>query len=86
MIIQKNISLIQYNTFGIDVLAKQFISINSLKELVDLVQHEEDIFLLSGGSNMLLTNDIEKLVVHINSKGIEVEKKLKLVLKNVLAS
>ena len=73
MNIQKNISLKKYNTFGIDVLAKKYVSINSSDELMKIVHQEKDIFLLSGGSNMLLTRDIEKLVVHLNSKGVVVE-------------
>lgn len=72
MKIQQNISLKPYNTFGIDVLAKRFVSVNSIQELVDILGVENDIFLLGGGSNMLLTKDIDKLVVHLNIKGIEV--------------
>ena len=74
MTILENISLKNYNTFGIDVIAKRFISIHSLKELQSILSTEKDLFLLSGGSNMLLTNDIEKLVVHIDIKGISIEK------------
>lgn len=70
MNIQKNISLKPYNTFGIHVYAKRFITVNSLKELTAIIEKEKDIFLLSGGSNILLTTDIDKLVVHLNLKGI----------------
>lgn len=72
MTIQHNISLKNYNTFGIEVTAKQFIEITSVEELKQLLHKEKDIFILSGGSNMLLTHDIEKLVVHLNTKGIVV--------------
>jgi UDP-N-acetylmuramate dehydrogenase len=68
--IQQNISLKPYNTFGINVYAKHFVAVNSLKELKDIIATEKDIFLLSGGSNVLLTGDIDKLVVHLNLKGI----------------
>ena len=67
---QKNISLKSYNTFGINVYANRFVSVNSLKELKAIINTEKDIFLLSGGSNILLTSDIDKLVVHLNSKGV----------------
>ena len=70
MKIQENISLKQYNTFGINATAKRFVSVNSSKELKKIITSEKDIFLLGGGSNMLLTSDIEKLVVHLNLKGI----------------
>ncbi|WP_298763573.1 UDP-N-acetylmuramate dehydrogenase [uncultured Polaribacter sp.] len=74
MKILKNISLKKYNTFGIDVSAKRFISITSVYELQELLKIEKDIFLISGGSNMLLTKDIEKLVVHIAIEGISIDK------------
>ena len=73
MNIQENISLKEYNTFGISVQAKRFISVTSVYELQQLLKIEKNIFLLSGGSNMLLTKDIEKLVVHIDIKGISVD-------------
>ena len=72
MNIQQNISLKPYNTFGIDVLAKRFVRVNSVDELLAVLKVEKDIFLLSGGSNMLLTNDIDRLVVYLNLKGIQV--------------
>lgn len=74
MNIQQNISLKKYNTFGIDVNAKRFISITSVYELQQLLKSEKDIFLISGGSNMLLTEDIDKLVVHIDIKGISIDR------------
>jgi len=73
--IKKNISLKKYNTFGIDAVAKRFVSVNSLEALKQVIATEKDIFLLGGGSNLLLTSDIEKLVVHINLKGIIVNDK-----------
>lgn len=72
MNIQNNFSLKNYNTFGIDAKAKAFISVNSITELIDVLVNNPDIFILGGGSNMLLTKDIQKLVVHINLKGREV--------------
>lgn len=74
MTIQQNISLKKHNTFGIDVTAKRFISIDSVYQLQQILKIEKDIFLISGGSNMLLTNNIEKLVVHIDIKGISIDR------------
>jgi UDP-N-acetylmuramate dehydrogenase len=71
--IQQNISLKKYNTFGISVNAKRFIAVTSVYELQQLLKIEKNIFLLSGGSNMLLTKDIDKLVVHIDIKGISID-------------
>lgn len=70
MEIQYNISLKKYNTFGIDVNAKRFVKVNSLNELKSIITNEKNIFLLSGGSNMLLTKDIDKLVILLDFKGV----------------
>ena len=70
MKIQHNISLKQFNTFGIDVKAKRFVDVTSVDELKEIISSEKEIFILSGGSNMLLTKDIECLVIHLNLNGI----------------
>jgi UDP-N-acetylmuramate dehydrogenase len=72
--IQENISLKAYNTFGINVNAKRFIRVDSVYQLQQLLNIEKDVFLISGGSNMLLTKDIDKLVVYIDIKGISIDK------------
>jgi UDP-N-acetylmuramate dehydrogenase len=69
--LQNDISLKSYNTFGIDSIAENFIEVTSLRELLDVVQQHKDLFILGGGSNILLTKTIEKPVVHLNLKGIE---------------
>lgn len=76
MIIHKNISLKPYNTFGIDVKASSFISISDVEELKEVLDSKEypDKFILGGGSNMLLTKDVDALVIHVNLKGIEILK------------
>ena len=74
MIIQENISLKPYNTFGIQAIAKQFVEITETKQLFDLYSKDllKNIFIVGFGSNMLLTSDIDKLVVKISSKGKEI--------------
>ncbi|HDZ14854.1 hypothetical protein LCGC14_1058540 [marine sediment metagenome] len=74
MKIQENISLKAYNTFGISVKARYFLEINSVEELQNALKLENypEKFILSGGSNMLITSDIAALVLHINIKGIEI--------------
>lgn len=74
MHIQQNISLKSYNTFGIDAKAKFFVSVNSVSELEEILKSKDypNSFILGGGSNMLLTKDIDALVIHINIKGIEI--------------
>ena len=73
MTIQENISLKPFNTFGVDVTAKKFVSVNHVYQLQEILKKEKNIFLLSGGSNMLLTRNIDQLVVHINMKGITLD-------------
>jgi UDP-N-acetylmuramate dehydrogenase len=69
MNIIQNQSLKNYNTFGIDAKAKEFIAVNAIDSLIEVVGSNKDLFILGGGSNMLLTQDIQKLVVHVNLKG-----------------
>ncbi len=68
---QEDISLRPYNTFGIEARAKQFAEVESVDELKSIVNSNKDLFVLSGGSNILLTRDIEKPVVHIRLLGKE---------------
>lgn len=74
MEIHKNFSLKEFNTFGIDAKAKFFVQINSIEELQEILGNDSypDKFILGGGSNMLLTSDIDALVIHIDLKGIEI--------------
>ncbi len=74
--IKNHISLKPFNTFGIDVTASQYISVTNLNELKTVLtqykQHNK--LILGGGSNMLLTQNFNGLVIHINLKGIEIVK------------
>ncbi|NQZ44052.1 MAG: UDP-N-acetylmuramate dehydrogenase [Flavobacteriaceae bacterium] len=72
MNIQENISLKPYNTFGMDVKARFFVEITGLLQLQRILQLSAypNRFIISGGSNMLLTKDIDALVLFINLKGI----------------
>ncbi len=74
MNIRHNISLKNYNTFGIEVFANNFVEANSISDIQDIIKLDyPEKFLLGGGSNMLLTKNIETpLVIHLNIKGIEV--------------
>lgn len=74
--IQQNVSLKPYNTFGIDVLAESFVSVNTLEELISVLRaNSKDLLVLGGGSNILLTQNIKGLVIHVNLKGIEISNK-----------
>lgn len=71
MEIQSNFSLKNYNTFGIEAKAKQFVAVHSISELKKVLEQNklQKKFILGGGSNMLLTQNIEALVIHIDLKG-----------------
>ena len=71
MEILENFSLKKYNTFGIEAKAKAFIAVHSADELQQILQENtaKKKFILGGGSNMLLTQDIDALVIHVDLKG-----------------
>ena len=78
MIISSNISLKSYNTFGIDVSAKYFTCVQSIENIKELLQSDEyknnKRLILGGGSNILLTKDVDAIVIKNNLKGIETVK------------
>ena len=71
MEILNHFSLKNYNTFGIEANAKQFVGVHSVADLktVLIENKAKNKFILGGGSNMLLTQDIDALVIHIDLKG-----------------
>lgn len=76
MEIQTNFSLKNYNTFGIEAKANQFVGVQNVGELKAVLEQNksEKKFILGGGSNMLLTKNIEALVIHVDLKGKKIVK------------
>ena len=76
MQIHNNFSLKKYNTFGIEAKAKQFVAVHSNDELQSILENHaaDKKFILGGGSNMLLTQDIDALVIHVDLKGKKIIK------------
>ena len=78
MTISANISLKPYNTFGIDAEAKFFTSIQSIQNIQELLKSDEyktnEHLILGGGSNLLLTKNVDALVIKNDLKGIEIVK------------
>ena len=76
MNIHNHFSLKAYNTFGIEAKAKQFVAVHTTEELKYILQEYQNKpkFILGGGSNMLLTQDIQALVIHIDLMGKKVVK------------
>ena len=76
MEIQTNFSLKNHNTFGIEASAKQFVAVHDTTELKSILEQNktEKKFILGGGSNMLLTKNIDALVIHVDLKGKKIIK------------
>ena len=75
MRIEKDYSLKQHNTFGIDAKCAQFVEYSNeaeAKEVAELLRTSRvPYIIIGGGSNLLLTRDYEGIVVHSACMGIE---------------
>ncbi len=73
--IRENVSLKNFNTFGVDANARFFVEINHEDELAELFLDPKWLqiprLVLGGGSNMLFTKDFKGLVIRMNIRGIE---------------
>jgi UDP-N-acetylmuramate dehydrogenase len=73
--IQQNVSLKNFNSFGIEASARYFAEISHEEQLVELFMDPQwkDMprLVMGGGSNMLLLNDYNGLVIRMNIRGIE---------------
>ena len=70
MLLLKNHSLKNLNTFGVDIKAKLFAEVFSEEELIKLLSNEtlkqEKKFVLGGGSNILFTKDFEGMIIKVS--------------------
>jgi len=75
MLIEENKSLKKYNTFGIDHSARHFVTVFSITELEQILKDTrfEKKMILGGGSNLLLTKNVDALVIHLHIKGISID-------------
>jgi len=73
MQIQENFSLKTYNTFNIDVAAKQFASFENVDELIELIYQQSSLptLILGGGSNILFTKNFDGLILKNEIKDIQ---------------
>ncbi len=69
----ENVSLKQFNSFGVDVQANYFFSFNRLDCLINMLSTNKfPKLILGGGSNILFTKNFEGLILQPLLKGIEV--------------
>lgn len=75
MLVQKDISLKPYHTFGIEVKTKYLIEIHNIEDVKDALNFQKqqnlELLILGGGSNLLFTKDFEGVVIKVTLKGIE---------------
>ena len=70
----QNYSLLAHNTFGIDAHCKRFLEYADEVEAVEVArilrEAGQPFIIIGGGSNLLLTQDFQGIVVHSACKGI----------------
>jgi len=73
MQIETGVNLRSYNTFGLPALAHRLVRVRSDADVRAVVDHPEHgrapKFLLGGGSNVVLTRDVQALVLKIEVRG-----------------
>jgi UDP-N-acetylmuramate dehydrogenase len=76
MKIIENFSLQNLNTFGISAKARFFAQFSDYQQITDLLKQfkNQKQLILGGGSNLLLTNDFEGIVLKNEIKGIELNR------------
>jgi UDP-N-acetylmuramate dehydrogenase len=78
MMIQENINLKPYHTFGIDVYSKYFATFQSIEGLQEMLQQkitkENKNLILGGGSNILFTKNFDGILLKNEIDFIEVIK------------
>lgn len=76
MNIQYKVQLQTLNTLRLNVIASHYVQVSTLQELIDALDyarnHQLQVMILSGGSNMLLPQQLNALVIQMNIQGIDV--------------
>jgi UDP-N-acetylmuramate dehydrogenase len=74
ILVQKNVSLQAFNTFGIAARARELIVVRSAQDAQDAVRAgllaDRPCFVLGGGSNIVLTSDVSALVLKVEIPGM----------------
>lgn len=75
MTLQKNVSLREFNTLGVESIASEYFPVYSAEDLAQVpslvAQTELPVLVLGGGSNLVLGSRLEYLVLHVRIQGVE---------------
>jgi len=76
LVVQSGVSLKAYNTFGVDVAARYWAEAadeHQVRQALEAARERQvPLLVLGGGSNLLLTADVEALVLRMVGRGIRV--------------
>lgn len=72
--VRQGVSLKPYNSFAVEVRASHFVEVENDQQLLAALDYAQaqrlPVLLLGGGSNLLLTADVQALVLRMASRGI----------------
>ena len=74
MKITENQNLKNFNTFGMEVYARQFLQLENADEVsvaIEEYMRQHPFYVLGGGSNTLFTKDFDGVITHLVYSGIE---------------
>lgn len=75
MNIQHQVQLQPFNTLNLQAVAMNYVAVQCVQDVIDALEYAEErrlnVVILSGGSNMLLPEQIDALVMHMAIQGIE---------------
>ena len=72
MLVENNVALQPFNSFGIAARAQRFVHLRSEADLAALMTSPDwaaPVFVLGGGSNLVITGDIKALVLKVDIPG-----------------
>ncbi len=71
---KKNISLKSYNSFGVDVISREFHEVSSEEEVIKTLKSlkNKKVFILGGGTNILFTKNVQIPVINVKIKGMKI--------------
>lgn len=79
LLVETDVNLKPYNTFGLPAVARRLVRIREELDVRRVVDHPElgraSKFVLGGGSNLVLTRDVDAVVLKMEIQGLSVEER-----------